>query len=83
VKLSKSTEYGLTAPGGEYPVNVSGGSLGNGNMLDANGLFRALEIIIQLRGQAGPRQIPNAQMGLAQSWRGIPTNSGSVLILAI
>ena len=76
------TKEGLTSPNGEHPVNVSGGSLGNGNLLEANGLFRALEVILQLRGEAGSRQLPKAHVGLAQSWRGIPTNSGSVIILA-
>jgi hypothetical protein len=40
-----------------------------GNLLDANGLARALEIVLQLRGEAGPRQVENINIGLAQSWR--------------
>ena len=62
-------------------MNVSGGSLGMGNLLDANGLARALEIVLQLRGEAGARQVENINIGLAQSWRGVPTTSGAVLIL--
>ncbi len=75
------TLQGLTSPDSGLPVNVSGGSLGMGNLLDANGLARALEIVLQLRGEAGPRQVENANIGLAQSWRGVPTTSGAVLIL--
>ncbi len=75
------TLEGLTNPDSGLPVNVSGGSLGMGNLLDANGLARALEIVLQLRGDAGPRQIENINIGLAQSWRGVPTTSGAVLIL--
>jgi acetyl-CoA C-acetyltransferase len=52
-----------------------------GNLLEANGLARALEIVLQLRGEAGTHQIENVNIGLAQSWRGVPTTSGAVLIL--
>jgi acetyl-CoA C-acetyltransferase len=52
-----------------------------GNLLDANGLARALEVILQLRGDAGPRQLEEVSIGLAQSWRGVPTASGAVAIL--
>jgi len=76
------TLEGFTSPDSGLPVNVSGGSLGMGNLLEANGLARALEIVLQLRGEAGPRQIENVNLGLAQSWRGVPTTSGAVLILA-
>jgi acetyl-CoA C-acetyltransferase len=75
------TLQGFTNPDSGLPVNVSGGSLGMGNLLDANGLARALEIVLQLRGEAGPRQVENINIGLAQSWRGVPTTSGAVLIL--
>jgi acetyl-CoA C-acetyltransferase len=63
------------------PVNVSGGVLGMGNLLEANGLARVAEVVLQLRGQAGPRQVKGAKVGLAQSWRGVPTTSGAVAIL--
>jgi len=76
------TYDGLTYPDGDFPVNVSGGSLGVGHFLDATGLVRALEAVLQLRGQAGPRQLEDVQVGLVQSWRGVPTTSGAVAILA-
>ncbi|HSB66129.1 MAG TPA: hypothetical protein VLD65_06090 [Anaerolineales bacterium] len=76
------TLEGLTSPDSGLPVNVSGGSLGMGNLLDANGLARALEVVLQLRGEAGTRQVEGVNIGLAQSWRGVPTTSGAVLILA-
>lgn len=53
-----------------------------GNLLEVNGLARASEIVLQLRGEAGARQIEGVNIGLAQSWRGVPSNSGAVLILA-
>jgi acetyl-CoA C-acetyltransferase len=75
------TEEGITHRDGAFPVNVSGGCLGMGNLLDANGLARALEVVLQLRGTAGPRQLDEVNTGLAQSWRGVPAASGAVAIL--
>ncbi|MFH2103106.1 MAG: acetyl-CoA acetyltransferase [Chloroflexota bacterium] len=66
---------------GEFPVNVSGGSLGVGHLLDATGLQRTLEAVLQLRGEAGPRQLEGVEIGLVQSWRGVPTTSGAVAVL--
>jgi acetyl-CoA C-acetyltransferase len=76
------TEEGFTELDGELPVNVSGGSLGMGNLLDATGLTRVLEAVLQLRGEAGARQLENVEIGLVQSWRGVPTTSGAVAILS-
>lgn len=77
----KLVEDGTTGIKGKLPVNVSGGSLGCGNMLEATGLYRAVEAIIQLRGEAGRRQVHNPKTALVQSWRGIPTTTGAVVIL--
>ena len=76
------TADGYTTPEGELPINVSGGSLGWGHLLDATGLARALEVVLQLRGEAGARQLKNVEVGLVQSWRGVPTTSGAVAILS-
>ena len=65
---------------GSLPTNVSGGSLGVGNCFEATGLQKSLEIVTQLRGHAGKRQVEDADVGLAQSWRGIPSGSGAVAI---
>jgi acetyl-CoA C-acetyltransferase len=65
---------------GSLPTNTSGGSLGMGNCFEATGLQKALEIVLQLRGHAGKRQVNNAVTGIAQSWRGIPSGSGAVAI---
>jgi len=76
------TTEGFTAFEGELPVNVSGGSLGMGNLLDATGLSRALEVVLQLRGEAGQRQLEDVEIGLAHSWRGVPTTSAAVIVLS-
>jgi acetyl-CoA C-acetyltransferase len=67
--------------GGELPVNVSGGTLGMGNLLDTNGLVKTFEAVEQLRGIAGQRQVKEAETALVQSWRGVPTTSGVVMVL--
>lgn len=60
-------------------VNPSGGALGMGHLLEATGLALAAEVISQLRGQAGRRQV-DAATGLALAWRGVPTSSGACVI---
>lgn len=81
-EAGRAAETGETKPNGATPVNTSGGALGMGYTLEATGLYRIAELVAQLRGQAGPRQLPRAQVGLAQSWRGVPTTSGAVVILS-
>lgn len=66
---------------GEYPVNASGGSLGLGHLLDANGLAKVADSVLQLKGQAGVRQIPDVSRCIVQSWRGVPTTSAAVMVL--
>jgi acetyl-CoA C-acetyltransferase len=75
-------EEGYFDRDGELPVNVSGGSLGQGYLFEANGLARALESVLQLRGEAGERQVEGAGVAVAQSWRGIPTTSAAVAVFA-
>lgn len=77
----KKTLEGATLATGAHPINVSGGCLGMGDLLEAKGLYQVLEIVLQLRGQAGKRQLSRARQGLAFSWRGVPTTSGACLIL--
>jgi len=81
-KAGKLTEEGLTTLDGEFPVNPSGGLLGMGYGLEAAGMQKLLEVVLQLRGEAGQRQIPDAEVGLAQTWRGIPTATGVVAVLS-
>lgn len=68
--------------GGELPVNPSGGSLGIGYMAEASGLSRVLHAVLQLRGDAGRFQVKGARTAVIQSWRGLPTDSGAVLVLS-
>lgn len=58
---------GETLPTGRMPINPSGGFLCFGEATTAQGLFQICEVGWQLRGECGPRQVPNAQIGMAQS----------------
>jgi acetyl-CoA acetyltransferase len=53
--------------GGRRPVNVSGGLLSKGEPLGASGLGQVVELVHQLRGEAGPRQVDGARVGLAHT----------------
>ena len=65
------------------PSSPSGGLLGVGNPIAAAGLMKIAEIFWQLRGEAGPRQVPgNPKRGLAQAW-GDLMQIGTVVILGI
>ena len=50
---------GETEIGGRFPVNTDGGCLANGEPVGASGLRQVYEIALQLRGDAGERQVPN------------------------
>jgi acetyl-CoA C-acetyltransferase len=63
-------ESGHTSIGGSQPVNPSGGLLSRGHPLGATGLAQIAEIAWQLRGDAGPRQVPNARLGVVETMGG-------------
>ena len=63
-------ESGRTALGGALPVNPSGGLKSKGHPVGATGVAQAVEIVTQLRGAAGPRQVPGARVGLTQNMGG-------------
>jgi len=73
-------DYGID---GRLPVNPSGGSLGCGNVFEATGLHRAAEVVLQLRGEAGSHQVDGARVGVAQSWRFVPSATGAVAVLGV
>lgn len=77
-----ATAEGTTARDGDLPVNPSGGCLGVGQLFEASGGQKVAEVVAQLRGQAGPRQLKKGKIGLAQSWRGVPTATGAVAVLS-
>jgi acetyl-CoA acetyltransferase len=72
-------ESGETLPTGKLPINPSGGFLCFGEATTAMGVFQICELTWQLRGQAGPRQVPGAQLGLAQTL-GLGGNGTAVVL---
>ncbi len=62
-------------------VNPDGGSLGMGDVIEANGGARFYDAVRQLRGEAGAHQVEGAHRALVQGWRGLPTDSCAVAIL--
>ncbi len=81
-EAGKLLEMGCFEAGGDLPVNISGGSLGFGYLHEANGLHRVMETALQLRGEAGKRQLAGPETGLAFAWRGVPTATGTAVILS-
>ncbi|MFF9566213.1 lipid-transfer protein [Streptomyces sp. NPDC014685] len=63
----KLVESGATTHGGRWVVNPSGGLISKGHPLGATGIAQVAEIAWQLRGEAGARQVPDAQVGLTHN----------------
>jgi len=66
----KMVERGDTMPDGKIPVNVSGGLKAKGHPVGATGVAQIVELVEQIRGEAGERQLKNANIGLAQNLGG-------------
>ena len=64
-------ESGATALGGKLPVNVSGGLVSKGHPVGATGLSMLYELCVQLRGEAGVRQVAGARLALAENGGGV------------
>ena len=63
-------EAGETSLGGRIPVNVSGGLECKGHPIGATGLGQIYELVLQLRGEAGERQVANPRFGIAENGGG-------------
>jgi len=59
-------DEGITEINGKRPVNASGGMISKGEPVGASHLGQIYELVTQLRGQAGPRQVPNIKTALGQ-----------------
>jgi acetyl-CoA C-acetyltransferase len=70
-------ESGATAIGGKIPVNPSGGLKSKGHPVGATGVAQVIEIVHQLRSEAGERQVHDARVGLAQNMGG---SGGSAVV---
>lgn len=64
-------ESGATALGGTIPINLSGGLVSKGHPVGATGLSMIDELVLQLRGEAGARQVTGARNALAENGGGV------------
>ncbi|MEM6108815.1 thiolase family protein [Mycobacterium sp. 050272] len=71
---------GATEIGGRIPINTDGGLIANGEPVGASGLRQVYELVHQLRGTAGERQVPNdPQVALAQLYGAPGTAAVAIL----
>lgn len=75
----KLTEEGETSLEGSIPINPSGGLKGKGHPVGATGIAQGIEVVKQLRGKAGKRQVKDAEIGLTQNIGG----SGATCVVHI
>ncbi len=72
---------GNTAIGGRIPINPSGGLLAKGHPVGATGLAQIVEVVEQLRGLSGPRQVQGAKAGMAMCLGGfMHSDAGTVAV---
>lgn len=75
---------GVTTLGGRLPVNTSGGLECNGHPVGATGLAQIYELVTQLRGEAGDRQVADARIGMAENaggFVGVEEAAASIVLL--
>jgi acetyl-CoA C-acetyltransferase len=72
-----AAEKGWTSLGGKIPVNPSGGLKAKGHPIGATGAAQICEVVTQLRGEAGARQVEGARRGLTHTLGG---NTATVLV---
>ena len=59
---ARAVDEGRTARDGDRPINTSGGLKAKGHPVGASGVAQVIEVFHQLRGEAGPRQLPNPDL---------------------
>jgi acetyl-CoA acetyltransferase len=64
-------ESGATTLGGRIPINTSGGLESKGHPIGATGIGQLHELVTQLRGEAGPRQVQGARLAIAENGGGL------------
>jgi acetyl-CoA C-acetyltransferase len=71
---AKALEAGRTRIGGDLPINPSGGLKARGHPVGATGVAQMVELVWQLRGEAGDRQVENAANGFSINFGGFGNN---------
>ena len=77
---AKAAHEGLTEIGGKIPINPSGGLKARGHPLGATGVAQVVELVWQLRGEAGKRQVVGAETGITCNFGGFGNNIISILV---
>ncbi|MFW9866341.1 MAG: acetyl-CoA acetyltransferase [Candidatus Thorarchaeota archaeon] len=77
---AKAAHEGLTEIGGKIPINPSGGLKARGHPLGATGIAQVVELVWQLRGEAGKRQVEEAKSGITCNFGGFGNNIISILV---
>jgi acetyl-CoA C-acetyltransferase len=72
-------EAGCSALDGRLPINTSGGLKSKGHPVGATGVGQICDVVMQLRGEAGERQVARHRIGLAQNLGG----SGATCVVTI
>ncbi len=84
-EAGRAAENGETALGGRIPVNTSGGLVSKGHPLAATGIAQIHELVLQLRGSAGGRQVEGARLAVAENsggFYGVEDGMSAVTVLA-
>jgi acetyl-CoA acetyltransferase len=76
-------ESGATRLGGRIPVNTSGGLMRKGHPIGATGVAQIVELVTQLRGRAGSRQVEGARLALAENGGGFIGRDAAALALTL
>ncbi len=76
-------ESGATSLGGRLPINPSGGLMSRGHPIGASGLAQNYELITQLRGEAGKRQVKGAKIAMAENGGGTLGNGEASMAIHI
>jgi acetyl-CoA acetyltransferase len=72
-------ENGRSTPGGSLPINTNGGGLSYTHT-GMYGIFPMLEATRQLRGECGPRQVPNIKLSLVNGMGGMLSAAGTLVL---
>ena len=72
-------ESGAITLGGNLPITTMGGLKARGHPVGATGVYQVVEVVQQLRGEAGPNQLPRADVGMTQNIGG----SGATVVTHI
>ncbi len=70
-----AVEKGITNIDGELPINPSGGLKAKGHPVGATGVAQIVELVLQLRGEAGERQVKEPERALACNFGGFGNNT--------